>query len=112
MATAIPLNTFRTEPVYLTTQNEIVYTTPVGFTTIVLGAQISNQSTATTTVNFTLTKNGLNYVLLKEFEIPPNDAADATTGKLVIEENAYISAQAGADGVLTMILSILETSNV
>ena len=112
MATAIPLNTFKTEPYYLTTVNQVVYTAPPGFTTIVLGAQVSNQSTATTTLNFTLTKNGLNYVLLREFEIPPNDAADATTGKLVIEENAYISAQAGTDGVLTMILSILETSNV
>jgi hypothetical protein len=112
MATAIPLNTFKTEPYYLTTDNQVVYTTPLGYTTIVLGAQVSNQGTTATTVNFTLTKNGLNYVLLKEFEIPPNDAADATTGKLVIEENAYISAQAGENGLLTMILSILETSNV
>jgi hypothetical protein len=49
--------------------------------------------------------------MLNAFEIPPNDAAEMTTGKLVIEEGASVSAVASANSILNLVLSILETSN-
>jgi hypothetical protein len=42
MATALPLNTFRTRPFELTTSTQTIYTTPNSYTCIVLGAQASN----------------------------------------------------------------------
>ena len=110
MAT-LPLNTFRTRAFELTTIEQTIYTTPTGLTTIVLGAQASNIGNSTATITFTLRKNSTDYIMLKEFEIPPNDAAEVTTGKLVIEEGSSVKAVVSANNTINLILSILETSN-
>jgi hypothetical protein len=110
MAT-LPLNTFRTKAFELTTIEQTIYTTPTGLTTIVLGAQASNIGNSTVTITFTLRKNSIDYIMLKEFEIPPNDAAEVTTGKLVIEEGSSVKAVVSANNTINLVLSILETSN-
>jgi hypothetical protein len=110
MAT-LPLNTFRTRTFELTDTNQTIYTTPAGLTTIVLGAQASNIGVVPATVTFTLRKNNVDFIMLNAFEIPPNDAAEMTTGKLVIEEGASVSAVASANSIINLVLSILETSN-
>ena len=110
MAT-LPLNTFRTKAYELTTVEQTIYTTPAGLTTIVLGAQASNIGNTPATITFTLRKNDTDYVMLNSFEIPPNDAAEVTTGKLVIEEGSSVKAIVSANNTINLILSILETSN-
>jgi len=110
MAT-LPLNTFRTKAFELTTASQTIYTTPAGLTTIVLGAQASNISNIAATITFTLRKNNVDYVMLNAFEIPPNDSAEVTTGKLVIEEGSSVKAVVSANSSINLILSILETSN-
>jgi hypothetical protein len=110
MAT-LPLNTFRTKAFELTTASQTIYTTPAGLTTIVLGAQASNISNTAATITFTLRKNDVDYVMLNAFEIPPNDSAEVTTGKLVIEEGSSVKAIVSANSSINLILSILETSN-
>jgi hypothetical protein len=95
----------------LTDTNQTIYTTPPGLTTIVLGAQASNIGTVPATITFTLTKNNVDFVMLNAFEIPPNDAAEVTTGKLVIEEGSSVSAVASDNSAINLVLSILETSN-
>jgi len=110
MAT-LPLNTFRTRAFELTTVEQNIYTTPTGLTTIVLGAQASNIGITPATITFTLRKNNTDYVMLNAFEIPPNDAAEVTTGKLVIEEGASVKAVVSANNTINLVLSILETSN-
>ena len=110
MAT-LPLNTFRTKAFELTTASQTIYTTPAGLTTIVLGAQASNISNTAATITFTLRKNNVDYVMLNAFEIPPNDSAEVTTGKLVIEEGSSVKAVVSANSIINLILSILETSN-
>jgi hypothetical protein len=110
MAT-LPLNTFRTKAYELTTVEQTLYTTPTGITTIVLGAQASNIGNIPATITFTLRKNNTDYVMLNSFEIPPNDAAEVTTGKLVIEEGSSVKAIVSANNTINLILSILETSN-
>jgi hypothetical protein len=111
MAVALPLNTFKTRAFELTTSEQTVYTTPTGLTTIVLGAQASNISNTAATITFTLVKNATDFIMLKEFTIPPNDAAEVTTGKLVIEEGASVKAVVSANNSVNLVLSILETSN-
>jgi hypothetical protein len=111
MATALPLNTFRTRAFELTTVEQTIYTTPVNLTTIVLGAQASNISNDPVTITFTLVKNETDFIMLKDFVIPPNDAAEVTTGKLVIEQGSSVKAVVGANSAVNIVLSILETSN-
>jgi hypothetical protein len=110
MAT-LPLNSFKTKAFELTTATQTIYTTPESLTTIVLGAQANNISNAPVTVKFTLIKNDTTFVMLKDFEIPVNDACEVTTGKLVLETGSSVTASAGANNSVNLILSILETSN-
>ena len=110
MAT-LPLNSFKTLVFELTTSTQTIYETPENVTTIVLGAQANNIGDSPVTVRFTLIKNATNFVMLKDFEIPVNDAAEVTTGKLVIETGSSVTASAGADNSVNLVLSVLETSN-
>lgn len=111
MATDLPLNIFRTKPYELTTSSQVLYSTPVGYSCIVLGAQASNNGTVPATITFTLTKNNVDYILLNAFEIPPNEASEVTTGKLVIEEGSSVKAVVSRDDSIILVLSVLETSN-
>lgn len=110
MAT-LPLNTFRTRAFELTTATQTIYTTPTDLTCIILGAQASNFSTQTVTISARLIKNSINYTLLKDFRIPPQDAVEITTGKLVIEEGNSFVAEVSTNSSVDLILSLLETSN-
>jgi hypothetical protein len=110
MAT-LPLNSFKTLAIELTTATQNIYQTPEDITTIVLGAQATNIGSDPVTVRFTLVKNATNFVMLKDFEIPVNDAAEMTTGKLVIESGSSVTASAGNNNSVNLVLSILETSN-
>jgi len=111
MATQLPLNTFKTRAVELTTSEQTIYTTPADLTTIVLGAQASNITENPVKITVTFRKNDEDFIMLKDFTIPPNDAAEVTTGKLVIEQGGSIKALVTANNSVNLILSILETSN-
>jgi hypothetical protein len=88
-----------------------IYTVPEGVTTIVLGAMASNFGIEAAAINFTLVKNETEFVVLNNFEIPTNDAADLTNGKLILEQGNEIKASSSLDTTLNIILSLLETSN-
>ena len=62
-------------------------------------------------ITFVLRKNSIDYTMLREFQIPPNDAAEATTGKLVLEQGSSIKATASVNSSLNLIISLLETTN-
>lgn len=109
---AFGLNIFKTVTADLTTNGTTIYTAPAGYSAIVLMAQISNitanSEVATMSV---LATDSTETELIKDFEIPGNDAASATTGKLVLEEGYSVTAEAGSNGVLKLVLSILESKN-
>jgi hypothetical protein len=111
MAAGLPLNTFKTRALELSTTEQVIYLTPEGLTTIVLGAQASNLTENPVKITFTLRKNDEDFIMLRDFTIPPNDAAEVTTGKLVIEQGASVKAVVTANNSVNMVLSILETSN-
>jgi hypothetical protein len=130
----IPLNTFKTKTARVltgieTTTATTVYTAPVGTTAIVLMAQISNVSTVSQLVSLVHFRNrrvladaqgnGLQLpqtpnFLVKEFEIPSNDAASVLAGKLIVEELDSIRCfqpENATTGTLQLVMSILETAN-
>lgn len=109
---ALPLNTFGNQAVTLTDTLATIYTVPEGITTIVLGAQATNITGGTVTVNFRLIKADTSqFILLNDFEISKNDAAEISTGKLVLTQGESLAAYAGGNSSVNLLLSYLETSN-
>ena len=123
----LPLNVFKTKTAVLTTSSTAtVYTAPIGVTAIILMTQVSNVSTQTHTVSFSHYRNlpvlrdaqgngaqagNVNTEMIKEFAIPPNDAASMTTGKMIIESLDSVRCFSSAEGVMKLTLSVLETAN-
>jgi len=110
---ATPLNVFRTYTSVITSDNDIIYTAPENNTAIVLMAQISNVTANTGTVTFAHYNATANTEteLVKDYEIPGNDASSVITGKLVIQENDSVKGQASANDSFKITLSILESLN-
>lgn len=123
----LPLNKFITKTAILgnnTTTN--VYTSPIGITSIVLMAQISNITSSTQFISFehyrfkTILPDAQGFggqpgntpsLLVKEFAIPANDAGTPLTGKLIIEELDSIRAYAKTTSTVQLVMSILQTAN-
>lgn len=123
----IPLNKFLTKTTLLSDiTTSTVYTAPIGVTSIILMAQISNISTQSQTVSVLHHRtrpviadaqgNGAqtgdtDSFLVKDFSIPANDAASVLTGKLIIESLDTVRAGASTSATMQLVLSILETAN-
>jgi hypothetical protein len=123
----IPLNTFKTKTSVIgSNTSSTVYVAPVGVTSIILMAQITNISTGTQNVNFIHHRNipvladaqgngsqpgNVDSFLVKDFGIPANDAGSVLTGKLIIESLDSIRCYTDNTGTLQLTLSILETAN-
>lgn len=123
----IPLNTFKTKTSIIGSNTTgTVYVAPVGVTSIVLMAQVTNISTGTQAVNFIHHRNipvladaqgngaqpgNVDSFLVKDFEVPANDAASVLTGKLIIESLDSIRCYTTNSGTIQLTLSILETAN-
>lgn len=137
----IPLNKFVTKTTKLTTGTETagvitvttgttstVYTAPIGVTSIVLMAQISNITTETQLVSFVHHRNrpilsdaqgngaqpgNIDSFLVKDFAIPAGDAGSVLGGKLIIESLDSIRAFTSGytTGTCQLVMSILETAN-
>lgn len=123
----IPLNSFKTKTQLLTNSTTAtVYTAPIGVTSIILMAQISNISTQTQFLTFAHHRNrpilsdaqgngaqpgNVDSLLVREFAIPAGDAASVLTGKLIIESLDSIRAGATTTGTLQLVMSVLETAN-
>lgn len=123
----IPLNTFKTKTAVLTTSSTgTVYVAPIGVTAIILMAQVSNLTTQTQSFTFVHHRNrpvladaqgngaqpaNTDSILVKDFEIPANDAGTPLTGKLIVESLDSVRAYGNNTGSLQLILSVLETAN-
>jgi hypothetical protein len=109
---AIPLNTFKTATLNLTTTPTTVYTTPTGVTTVVLLAQVSNiNTTSSITVSANFVRNSVNTSIIRNTVIPINDAASLLTGKLILQTGDSFSANCNITNSGQLLLSYLETAN-
>ena len=110
MAEQIPLNKFLTEPRALTTSDQLLYTTPLERASILLGSQASNFSTEPVTITFIIRRDGEDYILLNEYEIPPGDQLQVVNGKLILDYGCSIRAKVSSNDAVNIVLSILETT--
>ena len=122
----LPLNTFRSMTRVLTTTTSTIYVAPVGVTSIILMAQISNISTQTTGVSLIHHRNipvqqnaqgnnaqpgNTDSYLIDQFALPANDAANVLSGKLIIEALDSVKAWSSTPNSAQLVMSILESSN-
>lgn len=128
----LPLNVFKTktarlQSTYTTGTTATVYTAPIGVTAIILMTQVANTDplnphavTFAHHRNLPILKNAQGFggqdpnittPLVVGYQIPPNDAASMTTGKMIIEQLDSVYCYADADKVCVLTLSVLETAN-
>lgn len=105
------LNIFKNVTANLTTSGNTVYTTPAGYSGIVLMAQLSNITGNTVDASMFVNKGGNLTSLVTDFAIPSNDSAGALSGKLVLEAGQGIFASAAANASIQLTLSVLESQN-
>jgi hypothetical protein len=107
----LALNRFKTETIVLTTSDQTIYTAPTGYTGIVLYAHVTNYASDATTVTISHVRNSTTTEIIKEAQVPVNDAYIPLDGKLVLQTNDSIRGSAGANSTLKVLLSVLETAN-
>lgn len=116
-----PLNKFITIAVPVAPGEQTVYTTPTGVSAIVLYAQVSNVGIGDTypTVTFTHRRKSTSQRtfgnirdnrIIKNGEIPPNDAIVLVDGRLVLERTAILSDSIVIEGTQSGIISIDDCS--
>ena len=108
---ALTLNVFQTVTAVVSTSPTEIYTAPVGYTGVVLLAQVANIGTSSYDVTLVHRRSVTDTEMLKEFPISASDTANLLAGKLVLEsgDKLVLSGSNGTD--LKFIASILETLN-
>lgn len=115
-----PLNKFLTIAVPVAPGEQVVYNTPVGVSAILLYAQVANVGVNTfPTVSLTHRRkstssrtsgNIRNVRVIKNVEIPQNDAVVIIDGRLVLERNAIFNDSLVIQGTQTGIVAISTVS--
>lgn len=103
------LNNFRTTLADITTTPTAVYTPPLGYATVVLLAQVSNNGNAPIEITATIRRSGNDTNLIKDAAVPTNDAITVLTGRLILQygDQLFFSSSDNTSAQLT--LSCLET---
>lgn len=111
-----PLNKFLTIAVPVAPGEQTVYTTPIGVSAILLYAQVANVGVNTyPTISLTHRRkstsartvgNTRNIRVIKDVEIPPNDAVVIIDGRLVLERTAVVTDSVVIEGTQAGIVSI------
>jgi hypothetical protein len=108
---ALALNVFQTVTAVVNTSPTVVYTAPVGYTGVILLAQVANIGTTSADVTLVHRRSATDTEMLKEYPISAKDTANLLAGKLVLESGDRL-VLSGSNGTnLKFIASILETLN-
>jgi hypothetical protein len=112
---ALALNVFKTITKVATTSPVGIYTAPIGYTGVVLLAQVANVGNNTQSVSFShkRTKAGIAVTteILKNFPISASDSANLLAGKLVLESGDVLVLSATSSTDIKFLGSVLETLN-
>jgi hypothetical protein len=108
---ALALNVFQTVTSVVPVTPTVVYTAPVGYTGVVLLAQVANIGATSADVTLVHRRSSTDTEMLKEYPIAEKDTANLLAGKLVLESGDRL-VLSGSNGTnLKFIASILETLN-
>lgn len=108
---ALALNVFQTITAVVSTSPTEVYTAPVGYTGVILLAQVTNVGTTSHDITLVHRRSATDTRMLRQYPIAGNDTANLLAGKLVLESGDKL-VLSGSNGTnLEFIASILETLN-
>lgn len=108
---ALALNVFRTVTAVVSTSPTEVYSAPVGYTGVVLLAQVANISSNSYDVTLVHSRSSTDTEMLKQYPISGNDTVNLLAGKLVLESGDKLVLSGSNGSNLKFISSILETLN-
>jgi hypothetical protein len=108
---ALALNVFQTVTAVVSTSATEIYTAPVGYTGVVLLAQVTNVGSTSEDVTLLHRRSLTDTEMLKEFPIASSDTANLLAGKLVLESGDKLVLSGSDNTNLKFIASILETLN-
>jgi len=108
---ALALNIFKTVTAVVSTNSTEVYTSPVGYTAVVLLAQITNIATVSYDITLVHRRISTDTEILKNYPISGKDTANLLSGKLVLESGDKLVLSGSNATNLKFIISILETLN-
>jgi hypothetical protein len=108
---ALPLNVFQTITAVISISPTEVYTAPVGYTGVVLLAQVANIGATSADVTLVHRRSSTDTELLKNYPISATDTANLLSGKLVLESGDKLVLSGSNATDLKFITSILETLN-
>jgi hypothetical protein len=108
---ALALNVFQTVTAVVNTSPTEVYSAPVGYTGVVLLAQVANIGATSEDVTLVHRRSVTDTEMLKEFPIASKDTANLLAGKLVLEAGDKLVLSGSNGSNLKFIASILETLN-
>lgn len=110
---ALKLNVYKTVTAIASLTPTEIYTAPVGYSGIILLAQIANISPTSYDVSFYHKRpeisGDVTTEIVKSFPVSGNDTISLIGGKLVLESGDSLILSANDDSNLKLILSILET---
>lgn len=112
---ALALNVFQTVTAVVNVSPTPVYTAPIGYTGVVLLAQVANVGETSADVSLSHQRSVVGIAvtteMLKNYPISASDTANLLAGKLVLESGDRL-VLSGSNGTnLKFIASILETLN-
>jgi hypothetical protein len=107
----LALNVFQTVTAVVATSPTIVYTAPVGYTGVILLAQVANVGSSSADVTLVHRRSSTDTEMLKNFPISASDTANLLAGKLVLESGDRLVLSGSNATDLKFIASILETLN-
>lgn len=108
---ALALNVFQTVTAVVSTSPTEIYTAPVGYTGVVLLAQVANIGSSSNDVTLIHRRSSTDTEMLKNYPISGNDTANLLSGKLVLESGDKLVLFGSNATNLKFIASILETLN-
>ena len=112
---ALALNVFQTVTSVLSTSPTSVYTAPVGYTGVILLAQVANIGSNSQDVSVSHQRSvagiAVTTEILKSYPVSANDAVSLFSGKLILESGDRLVLSGSSATDLKFIASILETLN-
>ena len=112
---ALPLNVFKTLTKVAPTSPVGIYTAPVGYTGVLLLAQVANVSSSTYNVTFSHRRTtagiAVTTEIVKDFAIQGNDSVSLVQCKLTLEPGDTLLLSSNNSDNIKFIGSILETLN-
>jgi hypothetical protein len=110
---ALALNIFKTITKVVPSSPVGIYTSPIGYASVVILAQVANTGETTETVTFSHERTVDGYAntteIVKDFAIPSKDSASFLDGKLILESNDTLVISGSNSSNLKFTASVLET---